>query len=59
MTGDPLAAGGRVREPELEHDAIGWRLAGNERFFGRSAFEAVDPAVAAGSAAPFTTGGRQ
>jgi amino acid transporter len=35
-----------------------WRLAGNERFFGRSGFEAVDPAVAAGSATPFTTGGR-
>jgi hypothetical protein len=25
-----------------------WRLAGHERFFGRKAFEAVDPDVATG-----------
>jgi amino acid transporter len=31
---------------------VAWRLAGNERFFGRRAFEAVDPAVAAGEAVP-------
>ncbi len=29
-----------------------WRLAGNERFFSRRAFEAVDPAVASGEALP-------
>ena len=34
-----------------------WRLAGNERFFGRKAFEAVDPAIAAGDVAPATAGG--
>jgi hypothetical protein len=28
--------------------AIFWRLGGHERFFGRKAFEAVDPDVAAG-----------
>ena len=27
---------------------IGWRLRGNERFFGRKPFEAVDPAIASG-----------
>ena len=27
-----------------------WRLGGNERFFGRKAFEAVDPQVATGKA---------
>jgi amino acid transporter len=35
-----------------------WRLGGNERFFGRQAFEAVDPAVARGEVAA-TTGGEQ
>ncbi len=25
-----------------------WRLLGNERFFGRRAFEAVDPSIASG-----------
>jgi amino acid transporter len=29
-----------------------WRLAGNERFFSRKAFEAVDPAVASGEVLP-------
>ncbi|HJU48227.1 MAG TPA: hypothetical protein VJ689_08845 [Gaiellaceae bacterium] len=29
-----------------------WRLGGNERLFGRRPFEAVDPAVARGDAAP-------
>ncbi len=29
-----------------------WRLGGHERFFGREPFEAVDPAVARGDAAP-------
>ncbi len=36
---------------------VAWRLAGNERFFGRPAFEAVDPAVAAGEPVPATGGG--
>jgi amino acid transporter len=36
-----------------------WRLGGNERFFGRRAFEAVDPAIASGDAQPATTGGQQ
>jgi amino acid transporter len=36
-----------------------WRLGGNERFFGRRAFEAVDPAVASGDAQPAATGGQQ
>jgi amino acid transporter len=34
-----------------------WRLGGNERFFGRRAFEAVDPAVARGEAAPVVSVG--
>jgi amino acid transporter len=36
-----------------------WRLDGNERFFGRKAFEAVDPAIAAGEAQPAAAGGQQ
>jgi amino acid transporter len=36
-----------------------WRLGGNERFFGRKAFEAVDPAIAAGEAQPAAAGGQQ
>jgi amino acid transporter len=36
-----------------------WRLGGNERFFGRRAFEAVDPAIAAGEAQPAAAGGQQ
>jgi hypothetical protein len=34
-----------------------WRLGGNERFFGRRAFEAVDPAVARGEAGTSASGG--
>jgi amino acid transporter len=36
-----------------------WRLGGNERFFGRNAFEAVDPALAAGQIVPAVAGGQQ
>ncbi len=36
-----------------------WRLGGHERFFDRRAFEAVDPAVARGEAAPAVSGGDQ
>ena len=35
-----------------------WRLGGHERFFGRHAFEAVDPAVARGEAASSVAGGK-
>ena len=34
-----------------------WRLGGHERFFGRHAFEAVDPAVARGEAPAAAAGG--
>ncbi len=36
-----------------------WRLGGNERFFGRRAFEAVDPAIASGEPQPAAAGGQQ
>jgi len=36
-----------------------WRLGGHERFFGRRPFEAVDPAVARGDAAPVVSGGER
>ena len=36
-----------------------WRLGGHERFFGRQPFEAVDPAVARGDAAPVVSGGER
>ncbi len=36
-----------------------WRLGGNERFFGRHAFEAVDPAIASGDVQPAATGGQE
>jgi hypothetical protein len=35
------------RHPDSPHL---WRLGGHERFFGRKAFEAVDPQVATGEA---------
>jgi amino acid transporter len=36
---------------------VAWRLAGNERFFGRSAFEAVDPHLATAEPLPSASAG--
>jgi hypothetical protein len=36
-----------------------WRLGGHESFFSRKAFEAVDPQLATGAAAPAVAGGQQ